>query len=550
LERVLVLDANARLKGRRLTTLDVIGSGPRVVSALLNYYGFKAELHPYEHFISNKDILKEFDVLAISFMVSDIKAVKKAVDFWRKNRGRERLVILGGPGALSIKALKLLDFDIAFLGEAESIFNELFNIHGYKSFIEFFEEVRVLDRIPKGIAVKKDDKLLDGGIAPWTPRELLFKVLPDIDGVRRYPFYWACRVYVEVVRGCSNFRRPLATSNGKICIKCNLCTSAKFADRLFCPVGIPPGCGYCSVPLIHGYPRSRDRYSIVEEVRKLLNIGVTRIVLSAPDFLDYGRDLSVKEPITDPCSPPPNIEAIENLLKDLVSLEKVADEKASILIENVKACLVDEYVAETLGRYLKGVAIYIGLESCSDRLLEAIGRPNKCKDVLTALQLLSRHGLKPYVYLMRGLYLEKTEDIAKTINVIPILQQLGVERIVLYKFRPLPRTAFSKVEKVKDPEYQKYVELLKNKVKEFNEYSKEKLMNKIVDVVIASEYPRNKRYLVSYPLYHGPVVLLRASRRFIGCIARVRIMKVISDRIVLGSIIYIRNRIVNLNTIT
>jgi hypothetical protein len=110
LERVLVLDANARLKGRRLTTLDVIGSGPRVVSALLNYYGFKAELHPYEHFISNKDILEEFDVLAISFMVSDIKAVKKAVDFWRKNRGRERLVILGGTRSFKYKSIEVAGF--------------------------------------------------------------------------------------------------------------------------------------------------------------------------------------------------------------------------------------------------------------------------------------------------------------------------------------------------------------------------------------------------------------------------------------------------------
>lgn len=548
MERVLVVDANARLKGRRLTTLDVIGSGPRIVTALLNYYGFDAELYPYERVIGDRDILNRFDVLAVSFMISDVKAVEKLINLWRKDRGREGLVVLGGPGTLSVKALKLLDFDIAFLGEVEQVFNEFFAIRRYRSFKEIFEELQPQGQVPRGVAVKKKDMLLDGGVAPWAPRELLFKVIPDINGVKMYPFYWACRVYVEIVRGCSNFKRPLTTANGRSCNSCGLCLSQRLADRLRCPVGISPGCGYCSVPLIHGYPKSRDRHSIVEEVRRLLDIGVTRIVLSAPDFLDYGRDLKTEEPLTDPCNPPPNIDAIEKLLKDLTSLENVVDGKASILVENVKACLVDDYVAEVLGRYLKGTAIYIGLESCSDKLLEAIGRPNTCRDVLEAIKLLSKHGIKPYVYLMHGLPLEKTDDIITTLNTIPMLQQLGVERIILYKFRPLPRTAFSKAKRRHDEEYLKFVELLKNRVKEFNEQMKQKLLNRIMDVIIASEYPRNRRYLVSYPLHHGPVVLIRASKRFIGCVARVRIVDVISDRMVMGTILYIKYRIVNPTT--
>ena len=43
--------------------------------------------------------------------------------------------------------------------------------------------------------------------------------------------------------------------------------------------------------------------------------GVTRIVLSAPCFLDYGRDLLVEpEPLTDPRSPESNYNEIEKLL--------------------------------------------------------------------------------------------------------------------------------------------------------------------------------------------------------------------------------------------
>ncbi|MEM4789593.1 MAG: radical SAM protein, partial [Ignisphaera sp.] len=441
MEKVLVVDANARLKGKKLSTVDVVGVGPRLVTALLKYYGFEAVLQPYENVLGNRNLMKQFNVLAISFMISDIVAVNKLLKQWRKIKNVKGLVVLGGPGTLSTRVLNLLDFDLAFLGEIELTFYELFYKRGFKSFKEITEYVVDEDTMLSGVAVKKKNQVINGGLAPWTPRELLFNVIPEVNDTRNYPFFWACRVYVETVRGCSNFRRPRFTTLGKKCINCGICIVGKLSERIACPVGIPPGCGYCSVPLIHGYPRSRSPFSIVEEVRKLLNIGITRVVLSAPDFLDYCREQKVEEPLTDPCSPSPNLEAIEKLLKELTNLEAVAEGRASVLVENIKACLLDEYVAELLGRYLKGSAIYIGLESCSDKLLETVGRPSKCVDVLKAIELLSKYGLKPYVYIMYRIPFEDPEDISRTINVIHHLEKLGVERIVLYRFKPLPRTA-------------------------------------------------------------------------------------------------------------
>lgn len=545
MEKVLVVDANARLKGRKLATIDVIGVGPRLVTALLKRYGFEAVLQPYENVLGNKNLMKQFNVLAISFMVSDTVAVDKLLNQWRKIKDGKGVAVLGGPGVLSPRVLDLLDFDLAFLGEVEFVFYELFYRRGFKSFKEIAEQIVDKDATLSGIAVKKNNQVVIRGLAPWTPKELLFSVIPEVNDIRNYPFFWACRVYVETVRGCSNFKRPRFTATGKECTNCGICIIGKLSERITCPIGIPPGCGYCSVPLIHGYPRSRDPYSILEEVRRLLNIGVTRVVLSAPDFLDYCREQKVEGPLTDPCNPSPNLEAIEKLLKDITNLEAVAEGKASILVENVKACLLDEYVAELLGRYLRGSAIYIGLESCSDKLLEAIGRPSKCADVLKAIEFLSKYGLKPYVYIMHRIPMEDSEDISKTIDVIPHLEKLGVERIVLYRFKPLPRTAFEIAMDNTNAEYIKYVEELKAKVKEFNEKAKVKLLGKIIDVVIASQYPRNKRYLVAYPLKHGPVVLIKASKNFIGCIARVRITKVVSDRIVVGELISTRYRILH-----
>lgn len=543
MEKVLVVDANARLRGKRLTTLDVIGVGPRVVAALLRRYGFQASLYPYEKVIANPSIMKEYDVLAASFMISDAVAVKNLIRAWRKTKESEGIVVLGGPGVLSTEMLKRLDFDIAIIGEAEVVLHEMFYSRGFRSFRDVVEGAEETNAV-RGVCIRRGGKIIDGGLGPWAPRELLFKVMPDIEGVTRYPFYWACRIYVEVVRGCSNFRRALITSSGIRCTNCGLCRSGDLSQRLWCPIGIPPGCGYCSVPLVHGPPRSRDLYSIIEETQRLIDIGATRIVLSAPDFLDYGREIGIEGPLTDPCYPPPNLDMIEKLLRELTRIDAIVDGRATLMIENIKACLVDERVAEVLGRYLKGTAIYIGLESCSEELLKAMGRPSTCRDTLRAIELLTRHGLKPYVYLIHGLPLEGVDDIAKTIEVLPHLEKIGVERIILYRFTPLPRTALSKGSTNTNTDYVQIVERLKNDVKRFNEKAKASLVGRVMDVIIASTYPKDKRYLVSYPLRHGPVVLLRLPKKFVGYIARVRISKVISDRIVLGILVQLIRRVV------
>lgn len=546
MDKILVVDANARLKGKRLTTLDVIGVGPRLITALLRHYGFDADLHPYENVIKGKELMKRYDVIAISFMSSDVVAVEKLIRMWRKIHSLGGVVVLGGTGTLDRKALELLDFDIAFIGEAETVFYDIFYKQKYKSFKELVQRIREVESVPRGIAVKKNNIIIGGDLAPWAPKELLFRIIPEIEGVTNYPFYWACRVYVEVVRGCSNFRRPLFTKFIERCLNCHICESKDLDKRILCPVGVPPGCGYCSVPLIHGYPRSRDLYSIVEEVRRLLNIGVTRIVLSASDFLDYCRESKVGGVLTDPCNPYPNVDMIEKLLKEVTSFEAVVEGRAAILIENIKACLIDEYIAELLGRYVRGTAVYIGLESCSDRLLNVIGRHSTCRDTLRSIELLSKYGIRPYVYLMHGLPLENVEDIKKTIGVIPHLEKIGVERIVLYKFLPLPRTAFGNYDVGRSEQSQEYLEhigLLKDSIRKFNESVKTRLIGRIIDVITASEYPKDRRYIISYPLYHGPVVLLRLSKKFIGYIIRVRITRVLSDRIVVGIPIHTKYRV-------
>lgn len=538
MDRIVVVDVNARGRGRRLSTLDVIGVGPRLVVSLLKSYGHYVELQPYEEFISNLDSVKDFDILAISYMVSDVRAVERIIRIWR-NVNRDGIVVLGGPGTLDEASLMKLDFDIAFKGEVEITFNNIFS--RYASLYNVLHNIRELGTLP-GLAVRlPSGEVVDGGIGRWTPRDLIDRVVPDVDSITRYPYYWASRVYVEVVRGCSNFYRPTLITGD--CLNCNLCRSGSLDLRVKCPSGVPPGCGYCSVPVVHGPARSRNLDSIVREVEALIKLGVTRIVLSAPDFLDYGRDLLVKTPLTDPCSPKPNTDAIDRLLGSLLSINEIADGTATISIENIKPCLVTEEVAKILGRHLRDTVVYIGVESCSDALLKRIGRPSTTADSFRAIELLSKYGLRPYVYLMHGIPSECDEDVKTTLDCIDKFRSLDVEKIVLYRFTPLPHTAFSSYSKPESAVSNPIKTKLYRSVIEFNRSQKYRLLNRVVDVVIASRYNRNPHYLVAYPIKHGPVVLVRASARFIGAIAAVRISDVISDRLVCGELMYVKRRL-------
>jgi len=549
--RVLVVDANGYGSGRRVSTLDVIGVGPRLVVSLLQLLNAdQVELVTADKIIETRcKYCVDFDTIAISFMTSDKEAVRRIVKLWKKSSGKKRFVLLGGPGALDYEFLQELDYDVAVLGEAEiPLMNIKANYGSLETFLDVVHQMSNSTKIsiPRGVIVKHINEVnAKHEIAPWTPKNLLDEIVPDIGSVKSYDFYWARRVYVEVVRGCSNFYRPFYTPNRGECPRCMLCRRAPLENRLNCPWNTPPGCGYCSVPLIHGPARSISIHRLVYEIKRLIDLGVTRIVLSAPNFLDYGRDEFVaSKPLTDPRAPPPNIHRIKELFEAIYGISEVADGLVSISVENVEACLVNDDVADLLSEYLKGTVIYVGIESGSDRLLDAIGRPCLFHESIESIKKLIDRGIRVYAYLLHGLPGERPEDIEETVKAVDILRSIGVERIVLYRFTPLPRTAFENASRpsaaVKDP----IRRILYEKVKEFNTKSKYRILGRVLKAVVASRY-RGFRQLIAYPLTHGPVVMVEGSEKLIGAVVMVKIVDVISDRLVRGEIVSVLRRVIN-----
>jgi radical SAM superfamily enzyme YgiQ (UPF0313 family) len=522
--KALIVDALASGKGTRKATRDVIGAGPRTVAGVLEALGHEARIAPVEQYLSQA-FDAGCDALLVSGMTSDLQAIQRTVRKWRRGGGGP--VLLGGPAASDpVRALSKTGADVAIIGESEETLAELLSM-GLDA-LGGLEEVR-------GLAYRGRDGVAVNPLRPVQGRDVFDRYRPSTRRIKDYPLHYAARVYVEAVRGCSNYRRARLGPLGEACTYCERCTSAGLEERYDCPAGIPPGCGYCSVPSLYGPPKSRPSELLRDEVRRLLEHGVRRVVLSAPGILDYGRDLLVDpEPLTDPRSPEPNYEALEELLAGLTALPRIAEGEASVMAENIKAALVTDRAASILGAYLGGTPINLGFETGSEAHSAALGRPDTPSETLSALRRLKAAGMKPYVYFIHGLPGQSEETVKETVRTMREAVRLGAERVILYRFTSLPMSAFqgcpSGPPAARDPLSRR----IWAAARDVNRGRKEAMVGQRLRVVVAEPYDRDRRYTVAYPLRHGPVVLLEGAEGRDGEVMDVTVYEVASDRMVLA----------------
>jgi len=525
----LIVDALAAGRGRRTATRDVIGAGPRAVAGVLEGRGLRPRIAVAEVVLEGRVELRAYDLLLVSGMTSDLTAVRRVIARWRA--ASTGPVVVGGPVSSDPRdALVRARGDVAVIGEGEQTLEELLDLGLDRGRLPAKED---LEGMP-GVAY------LDGGavrvsrLRPAMGREAYDRLAPSIQAVRDYPLYHAARVYVEVLRGCSNYLRARAALPAGACEGCGRCRSGGLEERYDCPLGVPPGCGYCSVPSLYGPPKSRSVEGICREVRGLLAEGIRRIVLSAPDLLDYGRDLLVEpEPLTDPRHPKPNYEALEELLSRLTELADFGRD-ASLMIENIKGNLVTERAARLLGRYLPGTPVNIGFETGSREHSLQLGRPSTPEENLRAVRRLKRAGLKPYVYFIHGLPGQTRETVDATVRTISESVEAGAARIILYRFQPLPMSTFSDRPAAPPAARDPLSHRIHEAAQRANRTLKEELVGRRLRVVVAEAYGRDRRLHVAYPLQHGPVVLLEGAEGRVGEVVEAIVVGVVSDRMVRG----------------
>jgi radical SAM superfamily enzyme YgiQ (UPF0313 family) len=541
--RALIVDALGSGGGIRFSSRDAVGCGPRTIAGVLDSCDANPTILTAEQFIKEPSLADQYDLLFVSAMSIDREATEKVIGSWRHSHGSQPAVI-GGPITSQPKAPLDSGFDVAIVGEGETSVSTLLK-DGFSD--------GGLERSKKRIMLSGETytgKFKD--FSRWAKERILQQVLagrqkgldlysPSFGCVNDYPGYQALRFYVEVARGCSNFRRTsIRLPDGRKCIECQKCLSGEMAERVVCPINIPPGCGFCSVPSLFGCTRSRAENAIVSEVKGLIRAGVRRLVLSASDFLDYQRDrIDPAHPLTDPCYPPANTDRIESLLSKLVSIQQALgiSEKdyVYLAIENVKPCLFNDHVASIIANYLPESTIHIGCETGSEEHSSRLGRPSTPTQTLHAVRAAVRHGLRPYVYFIHGLPGQTAQTARETIAMMRRMVDAGAEKITLYKFKPLPFSAFEIFPPAPPAKKNKESNKIERAARELNEASKNHMLGKSVDV-IALEYANrgDSKGIITYPVKDGPVVILSEKNIKQGMRLKVKITEVLSDRLVKG----------------
>ncbi len=523
--RILIVDALSAGSGQRSSSRDSIGCGPRSVAGVFEKNNLECRIHRVEDVLTKRGFLRRFDHLAISAMTMDLVVTQKVVRLWRQFHPKGK-VIIGGPiAAEPTMILNEIKLDVVVIGEGEATLENL--LHQ-----DFLDDAASLSEIP-GIAFNKSGApYVTESRSCLSSREISEDYFPSTVRIVDYPTYQASKVYVEILRGCSNFNRTKHTlPDGRECTDCDNCDSENPSIRMDCPETIPPGCGFCSVPGSWGPPRSRSTNSIVREVRELVDLGVHRIVLEAPGFLDYMRG---EEPLTDPCHPPANLVAIRGLLDQLNSLQQVKDGSVHIAIENMKACLFTEEVAKTLSESMISSSPNIGLETGSDYHMKQIGKCGNPGDVIRAVNIAREYGMKPFVYLIYGLPGENEETTDQSIKMMREASESGAERIILYGFRALPGSAFADFPESSTKD--EHGIRLRREADKINRQKKEQYVGTTVRGIAAEPSRTHHGFTMVYPLGEGPLMTVQGGFSS-GTFLLVRITDVLSSGLVAGEVV-------------
>lgn len=548
---VLIIDCLAIGEEKRKFSRDFIGGGPKLIAGIMSQLrieNLNITLLRAENLIFKKDhkvnILSSYDICLISAMTMDIKSVRKVIRLWR-NVNYKKAVIIGGPITSDKNLLNKINADISVFGEGEkkiSSIMKLFLSSGEKLDEDYYNKLKHVN----GISFRSDGTLI------FTKPSLNLEEFVDIknpkkflEHIKQYENYETARVYVECLRGCSNYYRTNfeLIGNRKCSDTCNICKEDNICDKLRCPSNIPPGCGFCSTIDSFGYPKSRKMEQIISEIEGLLKIGVKRIVLGGPDFLDYKREELIKNNIlTTPNIPPePNYEALEGLINHIVNLKPIKDKKIQIFIENVKANLCTERALKIISR-IPNAIFSIGCETGSDEFARNLGRPYPPSRTLKAIKNALLSGIRVHVYFIHSLPGENVNYIKESIEFVNILYKLGVDKITIYKYREFPGSPFyllknkKELMKQNNKELNRYRKKLVRLIINYNKMKKEEMINQYYDVFIAESSFFNEFDAIGYIIKGGPKVLIKNAANQLGKERRVIVRSVLSDKLVQGEI--------------
>jgi anaerobic magnesium-protoporphyrin IX monomethyl ester cyclase len=188
-----------------------------------------------------------------------------------------------------------------------------------------------------------------------------------------------------------------------------------FSLNLSTTRGCPFKCNWCSKPIYGNRYHAHSVGYVIEEIRKLQSLGATHLWITDDIFgLKPGW---VK------------------LFADTIKAEGI---KISYKIQS----RVDLLLEETQIKHLSTSGcdeVWVGAESGSQRILDAMDKGTKVEQIMEACSLMKLHGIRPCLFLQFGYLGEQAEDIKQTIEMVNYIKPYDIGVSVSY---PLPGTEF------------------------------------------------------------------------------------------------------------
>lgn len=182
-------------------------------------------------------------------------------------------------------------------------------------------------------------------------------------------------------------------------------------------------CSYCLVPLVRGPARSRDPEAALAEARRLLEAGYREIVLTGIQLGAYGRDLGEEEGLARLVERVASLEGLWRLRLSSVEPTDLSSGLLRVMRERSTVC----------------PHLHLPLQSGSDRILQAMGRPYTTAGYLEVVER-ARETIPDLALstdLLVGFPGEEEEDFRCTLQAV---REAGFMRLHVFPFSPRPGT--------------------------------------------------------------------------------------------------------------
>jgi anaerobic magnesium-protoporphyrin IX monomethyl ester cyclase len=187
-----------------------------------------------------------------------------------------------------------------------------------------------------------------------------------------------------------------------------------FALSIMSSRGCPYNCAFCSRPVFGRNVRRRSVANVVRELREIRHVHGADRVRFADDILPLDR----------------------RWMMDL--LEAIRDEDLGLDFECLaRADLVDEEMLAAMAD-VGFKEVFYGVESGSDRVLQAMNKGQTREEILRATTLTRKAGMVQHWFIMFGYPGETVEDVERTVEMILDVAPESISTTVVYPIKGTP----------------------------------------------------------------------------------------------------------------